>query len=289
MRGVLVVALRELRERRSVFLAALGAGLPPFLGPLLPWATRQSPAEVRGVVALVLAVGFSGALAVAYGASAIAGELKESRLGFFFSRPLSGLEIWGGKALAGAVIVLVPAAVIALPTGLSLSGAKGLHVEPWLILAGAGGAVVLLALAHAAGVMVRSRSAWLAADLSLLVTLAVAGAIAWRAMGMQGAGTVAAAAAAVLGVVACLAVIVAGAVQVCVGRTDLRRGHRALSLTLWTAMTVAVGAFAAYANWVLAVTPDDLRCAGEVRLAPQGEWVGISALRTAAATTTSPS
>ena len=119
MRGILAVASRELVERRLVFVAAAVAAVLPFFAPLFPWLRGNDLDELRGVVALTLATTFAAALAMGYGVAMISGELKARRLGFYFSRPLSGLAIWGGKLLAGVVMVWVAPLLVLLPTWLA--------------------------------------------------------------------------------------------------------------------------------------------------------------------------
>ena len=69
--------------------------------------------------------------------------------------------------------------------------------------------------------------------------------------------------------------LVAGAIQVTRGRTDLRRGHRLLSQTLWAGMGLAALTFAAYSHWVVNATPRDLLRIGGVMAPPSGTWIGI--------------
>lgn len=102
MRGLLAVASRELVERRNAFVAAGVAAVLPLLAPILTGTRGGNATELRAVAALTVAVALAAALALGYGAAMISGELKERRLGFFFTRPLSGLAIWVGSSSPGS-------------------------------------------------------------------------------------------------------------------------------------------------------------------------------------------
>jgi hypothetical protein len=273
MNGVLVVAAREVVERRNVFLAAAATAVGPFLVP-----RGSEPAELRAV-ALILACALAAALAVAYGAAMISGELKERRLGFYFARPLPGLAIWGGKLLAGVVLVWVAPAIVLLPAWLMTPGSGPWRSDDDLLLLAlmAAAAVALLAVAHAVGIALRARSPWLIVDVVMLAVVTVlvrptalrlldegaTDAWRWTRAGLLLAGS--------------LAVIAAGAVQVATGRTDLRRGHRALSVTLWASLLAAALAGQAFSWWVVHPTIADLRGVGLVEPARRGSWIAFDA------------
>ncbi len=55
-----------------------------------------------------------------------------------------------------------------------------------------------------------------------------------------------------------VAAAVAAAMQVIVGRTDARRGHVALSTTLWGILAAGLLGAAGFVSWVLAVSPQDV-------------------------------
>jgi hypothetical protein len=77
-------------------------------------------------------------------------------------------------------------------------------------------------------------------------------------------------------VAALVALVFAGAVQTAVGRTDLRRGHRALSLTLWGTVLLALATLGAFVHWVVDVSIMDLDQAEASVVAPQGGWLEVS-------------
>ncbi len=204
----------------------------------------------------------------------IARDLGERRLGFYFARPISGGAIWAGKMAAAAVLAAGAGALVLLPVLLTgnapdPSGYWGSVMTggplsmPWLALGWLGVILLALAAANAAGVILRSRSPWLLLDLAALsvtaattwtcleiLTRAGAGLTTW--MGISGPDPTMRVAllqdveAVVAGVVL-IALAAAGAAQVLRGRTDLRRGHRSLSIVLWGVLLPA--------SLVLAVTP----------------------------------
>jgi hypothetical protein len=278
MRGVLAVASRELVERRNVFVAAAVAAAGPFLAPILSGKNGANAAELRAVAALTVAAALAAALAMGYGAAMVSGELKERRLGFFFARPLSGLAIWGGKLLAGVVMVWVAPAIVLLPTWLVTPGPGPWRSGDELLLLAlmAAAAVALLALAHAAGVAIRARSPWLIVDVVMLVVCTLLVRSAALRLLDEGATEAWTWTLAGLLIAVPLAVIVAGAVQVVSGRTDLRRGHRALSLTLWIPLLAVSLVGQAFSWWVVHPTIADLRGVESVHPAPQGSWLALA-------------
>jgi len=81
------------------------------------------------------------------------------------------------------------------------------------------------------------------------------------------------------GFAACLlvAAAAAGLVQVVRGRTDLRRGHRLLSLTLWALLGGMTLGHLAFVAWVFRVAPTDLISLLSVEPAPAGGWIALQA------------
>jgi hypothetical protein len=280
MKGLLAVLGRELTELRLLFLAALVLGLFPLA---LPWLLNPGgldPADVRDGTALGLALIASFVLALVLGSSVLARDLSERRLGFYFARPLSGAAIWAGKMLGAAIFCLGAGALVLLPT--VLAGGNVAPAGRWglpdtaIAFTLVVGILLLLVAAHAVSVMVRSRSPWLALDFAALAVLVAVflacqrsllreravGPWGWMEIALIGAFLVSA--------------TVAGLVQVVWGRTDLQRGHRLLSLTLWSLLGVAALGSAGFTRWVLAAGPRDLVGFHVLLPAPSGSWIAIS-------------
>lgn len=280
MKAFATVLRRELAERWLLALGAALLGLIPLAMPFLPLSISQAP-DARSGTAIALAVIVSYVLALVLGSTVLARDLSERRLGFYFSRPLPGWAIWAGK-LAGAALLAFGSGILVLLPSL-LAGDRPAPSGSW----GPAGdsaqsftlwAMTVLALllaANAFSSMVRSRSPWLLLDLlagTLLVGLV--GAITGHLL-VAGALSALAMAHAALLVLLVLSFAAASAVQVTRARTDPRRGHRLLSLTLWALLGFSALAFGGYARWVLAVSPEDLVEIAGVIPAPAGNWIAL--------------
>jgi len=274
MSGAFAVASREVRERRGVLgVAALSGLLLLLLRVLLP-AGRSGPDvglffAVAVVVALPIAVGLT------LGASVIARDVAEGRLGFYFARPLSGLDIWAGKMGAAVVLTLAATALVTaiaspvFPTGLPPVGPAPGYVLLFLIVV----PLVCVIVAHVGAVLLRSRSGLLPYDLAAGV--AVLAALAWLGRLLLGVGTRKTAEIAipplVLGTLAAL--VIAGAAQVLAGRGDARRGHRALSRTLWGSVAALLAVLGLFVAWVLGISPSSPGVRPIVGSSPDGAYV----------------
>lgn len=133
-----------------------------------------------------------------------------------------------------------------------------------------------VAVTHAFSIMGRSRSPLLLLDLALASAVVGAASLGVRLIlgigGLQVLIVVAVAAPIVL----LAALLAAGAVQACAGRTDPVRSHQALSGTLWTILGTTVLVFVGYAWWFGSVRPKDLRWVGWGTASPGGGWVAVA-------------
>ena len=282
MRSFAAVLRRELAERWLLALAAALLGLVPLAVPFLPLGISRAP-DARAGTAIGLAVIVSYVLALVLGSSVLARDLFERRLGFYFSRPLPGWAIWAGKLAGAALLALGSGILVLLPSllagdrpepsgtwGLGQGVDSGPAFALWALTV-----LALLLAANAVGTMVRSRSPWLLLDLLAgtllaglfsIVTARLLSAWAFGALAMAQIGLL---------VAVVLSFAAASAVQVTRARTDSRRGHRLLSLTLWVLVAVSVLAYGGYAQWVLAASPEDLVEIGGVIPAPAGSWIAV--------------
>jgi hypothetical protein len=283
MNGTLAVAAQDLRGKWTVFVAALVAGLLAMVVPLVSSVGSHNTRDARDLAALIFASAFAFGVAVVGGAGMINRELVERRHGFLFARPLSAAAIWGGKVLACWLLAVGSGLVVLLPAAFA-SG--GFHI-PWVPSRSAGGAalvasamaevLLLILLAHALGLMARSRMPWLLAlDAVLAVAVIVTVALALRPLVLAFAVNAATRGATAYMVILLVAAFAAGFAQVSLGRTDIRRGHRVLSATLWGTLGVAALLLAGYAHWVASVKPADLTNLDGVVLAPKGAWVFVT-------------
>jgi len=287
VKAALVVAAREISERKRIFVAAAVAGLLPFLAPLFPDVARGDVPQARAILATVFALSFGIGTAIVLGSTILVRDFVERRAGFYFSRPLPALAIWGGKTLAALLLAAGAALLAAFPSWIASPGTPMLPgsdlgsfstLLATFSLAGVvfGGFLFLVALFHAAAVAVRSRSPWLVVDVVLLVLCGIA-------VGRSAATLirewhpVAFLALLEWGLPALLFVLlVAGAVSVAAGRTDLRRGHGAQSLVLWSCLLPLVAAGALGTRWLVSPTPDDLVEIQDASAAPAGDWLAVA-------------
>ncbi|HVN75606.1 MAG TPA: hypothetical protein VMT19_04760 [Thermoanaerobaculaceae bacterium] len=282
MSGFLAVAVREIRQRRAVLVAALVAGVVALAVPALSSLGRRDVREARELAALVFAAAFACAVALVVGGGMITRELLERRHGFLFSRPLSPGAIWGGKVAAAWLLALGAGAAALLPATLA---SRGFHllgaVAPWgaataTLAIAAAALLALVVYGHAVALMVRSRVSWLLA-LDAASSLAVLSTVAWcgRSLYVARAGTALVRGLAGFAALAAAAALGAGMAQVIRGRTDAARGHRTLSAVLWATLACGALAFAGYSRWVLAAAPRDLVGVGFVQAAPRGSWTAL--------------
>jgi len=221
---VTAVARRELDQRRTLLAAAVALGLVPVVAGAFSPAVRAS-ARTLGVVEFFVAQ----AIAAFVGLGLVGDDLASGRMGWYFSRPLSGFAIWAGKiggagilAVAATVVMTLPALLLAPPAAGPLLGTPlgdaGFVVCPLLFLgAGAVG-----------GIIARGRSGWLAVDLACIVALAPL--MVWAGEQPHAPGDLFGQGVLLVFTAAFLAASAAGVI---VGRADARRAHAAASLTLW--------------------------------------------------------
>jgi hypothetical protein len=278
MTGLLTILRHEVAGRRLLFAGALALGLLPLAAPLLPDTPAAAVPEMRATLALFLAFALSGLAAVLLGATVIGADLAERRLSFFFTRPLAWWSIWGGKLGAAALCAWGTGLLVLLPALLASAGG-GLARSPVLdrpaLAAWALALPLLLLAAHTAGVVLRQRSAWLILD--VLALAVIGGIVAATAQRLLYWGVLAnlwplAPGAAIAATAVLLA---ASAVQVAGGRTDPRRAHRLLSVTLAGLGLAAALAFAAAAERRIDVRPGELKIEWTLANSPLQTWVAL--------------
>ena len=266
MSKALAVAARELRERWLLFPGGLALGCVPLILPAF-----GLPGDVPPTLGLFVALLLGAISALVIGSSMLARDASDGRLGFLFSRPVPWGAIWGGKWLAAIVLVTGSGALAALPWMLVYPPSPDAHASSWVeaLLDAQGTAffvlLVLLAvgLANYGATAFRSRSAWVALDLGLLV---VASWLAWSwvaplySLGLfwHNDSPVAGWILLLPWVPVPIALVVASAVQAACGRTDIRRAHRAMSVAFWAVVFVALGAAGLRLAWARSAPPTDL-------------------------------
>jgi hypothetical protein len=283
MSKLLAVAVRELRERWLLFPGALVSGCFPLVLPAFG-VERELMPVVGAVGAILLGV----AAGVIAGASMLARDAANGRLGFLFSRPVSWPVIWGGKWLAALVLVVLSGFLAAIPwmVAFPLATVGGHHGGSWLraMSDDPQGAVfffvvIVLAvgLANFGATLFRSRSPWVAADLVLLLAAFwatrryVAPLWLYGVLIPWGPWSVALALAPLV-----LGFVAGSMAQVAVGRTDVRRAHGALSLGFWAVVGLTLVSAASYWAWVRSAGPADVTVHA-VTPGPGGRWIHVEA------------
>ncbi len=280
MRALVAIMLRELRERWTLPVATFFFGFVPLV---LVVRAGERPLPL----AAVMAVPTAWAVALMMGGSVIARDLGEGRLGFFYARPVSWWAIAGGKLLAAMVLTLVTPLAGALPWVFAegkLTGV-GSAFHDWatngslaLFLALLLG---LVAFGHAAAVVFRSRSPWAALDFLLFAGAVLAAVTLYRAfvrLGVVASGAPPEAWGFALKLLLVAAVpLAAAAAQAAFGRSDLRRGHRVLSLTLWGSALVWFAVVGGLLVRELAATPAEFPVRQVARAAADGRFVSLYA------------
>ena len=247
--------------------------------------------DAAGPIGLMVAVLLGGMAALLAGWSMLARDADDGRLGFLFAKPVSWPAIWAGKWIAAGLLAGASGLLAAIPwmavyppeTKTSWWRAMA-DPEGWTYAVSL--VVLIVGFANFAATAFRARSKWLAVDLTLLLAAlwAVRRFVAPLAMvGVLDLPPAAGASRCCPPRVA-VALLAASAGQLAVGRTDIVRAHRALSIVFWALVVSLLVAAAGRLAWVERAGPSDLRPAPyEVRPAPDGRWVVLSSATPAAA------
>jgi hypothetical protein len=263
VRKLLAVAAREIRERWILFPASLALGFNPLVLPAFGVDRRAMP-EVGLMTSILLGAG----AAVVMGATMLARDTANGRLGFLFSRPLPWPTIWGGKWLAAVVLVFSSGLLAAIPwmTAFPLASIGGHHGDSWIraMLDGPGSAFLLVVVVLVVGVVnfgataFRSRSPWFALDLVLLLAALWATRRYVAPLLLYGVLAKEQVPPTLLLLPLALALLLGSVTQVAVGRTDPRRAHGAMSLAFWALVGLTLVAAAGYWQWVRSAGPADV-------------------------------
>jgi len=276
MSNVMAIARREFSERSFVLIVAVVITAAPLLALLVPRGTMQERVAAFAMLSSILAAAFTGGLSILLGVSLTGRELTEKRMSFYFSRPLSGSQIWFGK-LAGAVALLFTCGTITFLPALfyyprvSASWSRLAVVIPYFAAA----ALALLFAGHTLSTIFRSRSRWLILDLVAAIAFVVALRAVLTPLVTHGATMLSVGIVHFTVLAFIVAVAIGGAWQLSRGRVDARRNHRELSRFLWASMAVVLAIVFAFTRWVVAAGPHDITCRW-VERAPAGSWIFAS-------------
>ena len=287
MQAAVGIFLREVSQRRDLFVLASAVAL---LVSILPWLITfdgERPGDIREGLALAFSLAAGVLLAVGLGATLFGRDLSEKRLGFYFARPVSGLSIWIGRMAAVYLLILACEAIILLPVLLGvLEGPlpfmvirdvfSGGAAEPYgLVAVFLLAPALLLGVAHAVSVMTRARTPWIFLDLLGAVAVVPTVWLILRPFVAFGFDRAVSFFAWELAAVFIATPLIAGAVGVIVGRTDARRTHAGLSVAFWTLLIAALASTAGYAHWLLNFSPMQTGSVSVMNISPDGRWLEI--------------
>ena len=212
--------------------------------------------------------------------------LADGRLGFDFVRPISGFAVWAGRFGAAVALLISSAILVVAPVVLAdlLRSAAPLRGIDWfptslgmagLIAIGLLACLLVLFLTHGIVVLFASRSALLALDFVGLAAVGLTVAAALERLFRNGAQEALAVGQISFFVFLLLVLMGASLIQLLVGRTDLARSHRALSIALWVPLLLGALALDAASRWVVSPKVSDLLRAEAVFEAPAGSWFAV--------------
>jgi hypothetical protein len=276
MNAAILIASRELRDRGRLFLIAACMAVVPFTAA---FAVRENRALAIATVAGFVAAAYTGGLALAMGVSMVGRDLTEKRLSFLFTKPVSAASIWFGKVTAGILTWLGAFVIVILPT---IVFANRGWTDMWRTGGGAITAYTLMmstALffsSHAASTVLRSRSALVAVDFTLLVLMLIAMFAITRPILLGGGLDVVVRMVVAMGVAVLLVLAIAPVWQIARGRIDPRRSHAAFSTAFWCAVAVIVAVAAAYGMWVISPPLASITDIFMVDQSPSGNWMYVS-------------
>ena len=177
-----------------------------------------------------------------------------------------------GGGLLGGLTGLVPLHGIAGDLG----GLVGRTSTPSFLLGLLALLSFLVVFANACNTALRARSKWILLDVIGLPLLLFFFWLSARPLLLAGADLLFTASLIAMACAFLLAIVVAGAAGLALGRADIRVVHRGLSQTLAAVLSLFVLCFAGYSIWVRSADPSDLEQTWEARPAPAGPWVSVA-------------
>lgn len=283
MRAFVAIFAREFRLRRMLLIGALAIG---FIGPVFLGLTGQIPADSVSAVALLVGLLTCAIYALVLGSGAISRDLVDGRLGFDFVRPISGFSIWAGRIGAAVALLVISALLVVAPALLfypaprlfptQMAWSSAMNSTAGAFADGLLACLALLLLTHVVTVLYASRSAALVLDLAGLVAVGLVVNAALARLYRNWVQEVLRVGAGYLFAFVLLVLIGASLAQLLIGRTDLARNHRALSMALWIPLLLGALALEAASRWVVSPDFSDLVRNASVSQAPSGTWFAVA-------------
>jgi hypothetical protein len=178
VRGAIAIARHEITQRSFLPVAALALGFLPLLVGLLTDGGSDGASGLYYAsggpryVAFMAIIFLSCIAAFVIGMSLVGRPLHAGQMSFYFTRPIAGRAVVGGKLLGGLLVIAAAQLLIYVPTAAhDMLGARHPYNQHQaavdfppvpVIVVGAG----LLGIGLVAGVLARSRSRWLLVDLA---------------------------------------------------------------------------------------------------------------------------
>lgn len=261
MKTAILIATREVRERRLVFLAALVAGVLPFL-----FAPRfgSTHADALSAASITIATAFAVGGALLVGSTIVGRDLADHHVSFDLARPVPTIAIWAGRTLAALAIVFGSALAALVPTTLlghgffDLARTSARWIDPGTIGLFAAAMLLLTGLAHIAGLDFRARSIWSLVDFVAIPVIVALAWLVWRPIVASGAERLVAVAAWAFAIWCLAAVFVAAAAGFVRGRALLEEVQRWTATTLAALVAFAAIVFVVWGAWVRSPSPRDV-------------------------------
>lgn len=275
MSALLAVVLLEARERGFVLVGALAASVLPILVPLIPGLAKLPIQDVREAAAGLVTLLLIGLLAVAFGATAFPLSPSDRRMGFYFHRPVPAWALWLGKMGTDVVLVVICGLIIMTPAWMAEGLTGKLRPEQVLVSIDMWPLLLLLPASHLGSVVVRSRSAWVLADVLIALTFLTG----WAYVTLRVANWAYDELDVMLSIQALswgVCLTAASALCVIVGRMDVRVARRWMSIPLWSCMAVGLLVGGGYLRWSSTPQPDDIEKFHFLAAAPDGPWIAFS-------------
>lgn len=279
LKSLFTVALREVKSRVTLFGAALVVGLFPALFPVFSKFGAPFTSNDIGIATFAVALCVVGAFSLLLGESILGRELANRQMSFYFSRPLSGTTLYVGKILGALSITIISVMLTTLPSLIFFSSQSHQFFAPSAIEAYGVLSIFCLGIGTTAGIIFRSKSLWLIADLVFTPVALVLGAFAFFVIFIAyfSPGYVSTnysknlAAYLPLGIG--LLLLAVNGFAFSFGRSNIKQIHKSLSISFWSViMTLIVGGYG-FSQWIVSAAPDNLTNVNYVETNSKGSWV----------------
>ncbi|MFY9223911.1 MAG: hypothetical protein WAQ98_14670 [Blastocatellia bacterium] len=279
LKNLFAVALREVKSRVTLFGAALVIGLFPALFPAFSKFGAPFTSNDVGIATFAVTLCVIFAFSLLLGESILGRELANRQMSFYFSRPLSGTSLYIGKILGALSITSISVMLTTLPSLIFFSSQSHQFFAPSAIEAYVILAIFCLGIGTTAGIIFRSKSLWLIADLVFTPVALVLGAfaffvifIAYFSPGYVSPNyskTLAAYLPFGLG----LLLLAVNGFAFSFGRSNIKQIHKSLSISFWSViMTLIVGGYG-FSQWIVSAAPDNLTNVSYIETNSKGSWV----------------